>query len=349
MLKDYQTLKTRAEYDSTEAVSASLLKEVEFNPKVLISGMPKRTTSFFNLGLAVDTALLDFGDTPQEDTYENKFYVTDLPAVSESVLRAANLLMVAGINKPNSEDILKICNTLNYQPNWKDETRVKKISVDLLPYYKELIKSEGKTILTSQEDDLVNQAVMLGKTHPWTKEYFTENQRGEVELVSHFRILTKYENLLCKAELDLVKANHKLKLLTPVDVKTGEDNFMSQYYRSKYYIQGCFYKELLTKFARTTPEFKDYRITPFKFIFFYMPKLSHPTIYKMTEEMHLQAYAGWRDISGRLSLGVGELIDDLKWYKELLEKNPQLTDLVPKYLEENRGEITITGPPMLPY
>ena len=116
--------------------------------------------------------------------------------------------------------IIEACDSHNYQPNWKTETRIAKV-VEAWEYWEDLKQAEGRIVLSQEENDLISQIVMSIRTNPTTSKYFETNK--DIEILDQLSIYFSYCGIDCKALLDRVIIDHKNKTIQPIDFKTMGD------------------------------------------------------------------------------------------------------------------------------
>ena len=116
--------------------------------------------------------------------------------------------------------ILEACDSHNYQPNWKTETRIAKI-IETWEYWEDLKAAEGKVVLSQEENGLISQIVMSIRTNPTTSKYFETSK--DVEISDQLAIYFSYCGIDCKALLDRVIIDHINKTIQPIDFKTMGD------------------------------------------------------------------------------------------------------------------------------
>lgn len=183
----------------------------------------------FILGSAVDCLV-----TRGFLQFKQEFYISKLvnkpsdtvkSIINEVFDKASVSLYQIGLFAPNFSDysdlILECCNSHNYQMNWKDETRINKI-LENYEYWQELIDSNGKTILTVEDEAIINKIVLNFLENENTNYYFTTFAE-EKEILNQLHIDFEIDGVECKALLDGVIVNTKNKTLEPFDIKTTGD------------------------------------------------------------------------------------------------------------------------------
>ena len=240
--------------------------------------------------------------------------------------------------------ILLACNDHNYQPNWKDSTRVAKVG-ESWEYWEDLKAAEGKVVLSQEENDLISQIVMSIRTNPTTSKYF-QVENNFVEILDQYSIYFTYEGIECKALLDRVIVDHKNKTIQPIDFKTMGDQtlyFPKSLRQRRYDIQAAFYNEAL----KSKKVYETYEILPFKFIVESTINPGNPLVFTCSQELlrigqfgapktylygkivsegydHMSEYKSMVTLEIK---GFHQLIEDYKWYMENeFEKNRKIVE-----------------------
>lgn len=295
----------------------------------------------FLIGDGVDMQL-----TRSIEEFNQKFHISNLQNKPSDTIKSIVNQVYDHVKEiyPNIETIqnynnaiLDSCNDHNYQPNWKDSTRVAKI-VEAWEYWEDLKQAEGKVVLSQEENDLISQIVMSIRTNPTTSKYFETSK--DVEILDQLAIYFTYNNVDCKALLDRVIIDHKNKTIQPIDFKTMGDQtiyFPKSLRQRRYDIQAAFYTEALYYFKeRDDKTLQDYKILPFKFIVESTVNPGKPLVFTCSSGLlRIGQYGAPKtDIYGKISSpgydhmyeyksmsiaeikGFHQLIEDYKWYME---------------------------------
>jgi len=139
LFEDLQGFKDMKEYRESSEIHYSMLKELEYNPNILIEPFTKKQTPAMILGSMVDTILTE----PTE--FNKRFYVGDIELPSEAIQEMIDTLFncykIFGDldSKENAKYILEVVEDFGYgNKNWHEETKLKKIIEGGDKYYKEL-------------------------------------------------------------------------------------------------------------------------------------------------------------------------------------------------------------------
>ena len=297
----------------------------------------------FIIGNGVDIQL-----TRPIEEFNQKFHISNLQnkpsdtiksivnQVYDLVKEEVGSLADKGLLRDHTSKIIDSCNNHNYQPNWKTETRVAKI-VEAWEYWEDLKQAEGKVVLSQEENDLISQIVMSIRTNPTTSKYFETNK--DVEILDQLAVYFPYNNVDCKALLDRVIVDHKNETIQPIDFKTMGDQtiyFPKSLRQRRYDIQAAFYTEALYYFKeRDEPNWKNYKILPFKFIVESTINPGNPLVFTCSDELLFMGKWGREENFLELNVpdsaetwtrkeyvsypeikGFYQLIEDYKWYME---------------------------------
>ena len=295
----------------------------------------------FIIGDGVDMQL-----TRPIEEFNQKFHISNLQNKPSDTIKSIVNQVYDHVKEiyPNIETIqnynnaiLDSCNDHNYQPNWKDSTRVAKV-VEAWEYWEDLKQAEGKVVLSQEENDLISQIVMSIRTNPTTSKYFETSK--DVEILDQLAIYFSYYGIDCKALLDRVIVDHKNKTIQPIDFKTMGDQtiyFPKSLRQRRYDIQAAFYTEALYYFKeRDDKTLQDYKILPFKFIVESTVNPGNPLVFTCSNELlRIGQYGAPKtNIYGKISSpgydhmseyksmstpeikGFHQLIEDYKWYME---------------------------------
>lgn len=323
---------TNQEYIQNTALSQSDIKLFEkniiefYNQKIL--GLVEEVQSDpMDIGSIVDAIMLD----PEE--LKKYYVVTDLKAkgkVKEVVDLIWNKtstsesynkdLTLAGLTDYVKEAIKQV----EYQLNWKEETRIKKIEDEGQEYYEQLQEARGMYMVSLESwntahalvqeltDDNMTASIIEWLKHPETIPdnitlHLQEVLEGEFELTK------------LKGKLDFFIVDNNNKVIEPWDVKTAKNHnrFKINYKASKYGRQGAFYTELLKQ------NYPDYKILPFKFLVLPVEnnKKLHedaasekPEVYAMTaKELQIHTDGVYLGNGYRIK-GWKELVKEIQWH-----------------------------------
>lgn len=231
----------------------------------------KVSSPSLTFGSMVDTLLTD-----GKEAFDNRFYIVTMPSVSDTVATIVNSLSTLYSEKYNSlctipsNNILEVLNTFNYQPRWREETRVKDIIEKGSKYYDVLFLSQGKEVVSSEMYDDAVSCVEILKTNQSTKWYFQDNNPFEdIERLYQLKFKGNYKGIQLRCMADLILVDHKNKAVYPCDLKTSFDpewKFYKNFIKWHYYIQAQLYYKLIRDTMDKDPYFKDFKLANYRFI-----------------------------------------------------------------------------------
>ena len=326
------------EYRAHPAISQSQLKLLLGPDPSLFNTVREPELYFeekkhFIIGDAVDCQL-----TRSVEEFNNKFHISNLQNKPSDTIKSIVNQVYDHVKEIHGREvqtidrysnaILDSCNDHEYQSRWNDQTRINKV-VECWEYWEDLKLAEGKTVLSSEENDLISQIVMSIRTSPNTSKYFQTSK--DVEVLYQLAIYFPCQGVDCKALLDMVVINHKEKTIQPIDIKTMGDQsiyFPKSLRQRRYDIQAAFYTEAL----KSKKVYDTYEILPFKFIVESTVKPGNPLVFKCDKTLleigklgrsaiRLSGVSETRLVDtyyGRIEpiKGFIELLEDYKWYME---------------------------------
>ena len=334
------------DYYTNPAISQSKLKLLlGSNPSIFnVINEPEmyfEEKKHFLIGDGVDIQL-----TRSIEEFNNKFHISNVQNKPSDTIKSIvnevydRVRLIDGIEIGFITDhptmILISCNNHDYQIRWNEDTRINKIC-EAWEYWEDLKASEGKQVLSQEENDLISQIVMSIRTNPTTSKYFETSK--DIEILDQLAIYFSYCGIDCKALLDRVIVDHKNKTIQPIDFKTMGDQtiyFPKSLRQRKYNIQAAFYTEALKYFIeRDDKTLQDYKILPFKFIVESTVNPGKPLVFTCSNELLFMGRWGREENFLELNVpdstetwikkeyvsypeikGFHQLIEDYKWYME---------------------------------
>ena len=248
----YTSDKYVKKYYATEALNQSTLKLLEGGMQhFLLCKDLKSDSDSFRLGSAVDSLI-----TRPRETFLETFYVAQEENIPSDKIKGIidSFVQKYGFEKipeKSQEELVLVIEESGWQPNYKIETRLKKVLEEGNAYFELLQKSQNKTILSSEQHLKVwkiaesIQKLLDTKLQNIT-EYFTPT-----DVIMQLPIYFKYGGIKCKALLDMVlieKVNGVPINVKGIDIKTTADltsNFPLAYKKFGYDIQAAFYQKAL--------------------------------------------------------------------------------------------------------
>lgn len=305
-LKDISWLVDEQTYRNDNALSYSRLAQFfRQGPKALISN-EKIDTPSLRFGSLCDTILT----APEE--FDDRFYVADIDRFSDTIRKMVEYVYE---NTEEHESLESIGNTLivplnefDYQTNWKDETRIKKLIELGSDYYTVLKYSTGKIVITQQELEEAQQCVQTLRTHPFTYKIFECNEHQEILYQLKFK--TEIDNIPFRFMMDICKVDYERKTILPIDLKTtgkSEEDFEKSFLDWCYWIQGGAYRTGLYKITIEDDFFSDFMILPFQFCVINRNSLN-PLIWEMDDKKTLEF------TKEKYGTTWGQILEDANWH-----------------------------------
>lgn len=226
----------------------------------------------------VETPSLLFGSIvdcliTDKDNFDNLYFVADFPEIQDSQKAIADLIYsMSGGNLNLVDDIVEnAVLQLNYQPNWKLETRVKVIKEKIEEYYKMLVLAGTKKVVSSSMYETALSCVDALKSAPSTKEYFADNDPFDDSTKRYYQLKFKgsYEDIPIRCMSDLLYVNYERKTIIPIDLKTSskkEWDFPKSFIEWRYMIQACMYWFIIRQNLDNDEYFKDFKLENYRFI-----------------------------------------------------------------------------------
>ena len=214
--------------------------------------------------------------------------------------------------KDYSDEIMACAAQLKIYNGYSDDKTVETVVKAGAEYFKDKIKCRGKVLIKPDMWQHAAHTAATLITHPFTAKYFTQGVPG-IEIFYQYKFDTTVGGKRCKGMLDCLVVNHNLKLVLPIDLKTGEEpckSFPMLYTLYKYHIQGALYREALKTIVDNDFELMGYTVKEFEFVYISKLNPNKPMRFRVSEDMHLAALNGFVDRYGYTHRGVHDLLDD---------------------------------------
>ena len=270
------------EYIESSAVNQSKLKLLSISAQAFQD--VKEPDLFFEekehflIGKAVDDAI-----TMGEDYWNDNYYISNTTKPSDTIMSIIQQVFQSRMSDNIFEnDLLSAIEAHNYQPNWKVDTKIAKVSTEGESYWFELLQSEGKQVLDKDQYmkclSIVNQLT----EHRFTSLYFSDIPDWD----SYYQVPIYFviDGIECKALLDMIIVDHEFKTISPIDIKTIGDYTKFFDYQSKkrrYDIQASWYMEAMKQWVIDN-NLENYTLDDFQFIVASTTKQCDPLIYNTT-------------------------------------------------------------------
>tara|TARA_R110000822_G_scaffold178776_5_gene318702 strand:- start:315 stop:1346 length:1032 start_codon:yes stop_codon:yes gene_type:complete len=334
-------LMSEPEYRQVNAISYSMLSGVDKTPASLIN-TEKFSSPALTYGSAVDTYVFD-----GEEEFKKKFTVNTgespswkVEQIMTDIIKSITTQKGALAGELDEYETLILATALahEYGKGWKPETITRKIldegGRDMFNFMRDNV---GKQILsTDQYENVLNSANTLF-THDFSRKWITADENQEIHY--QFPILWNWKGKPCKSLFDIIKIDHKEKVIYPIDLKTTGDHvlgFASSFVKWKYYLQASFYTEALKYFKLENEELFDYRVDIFRFLIISSGDPRKPLVYETTEnDLFVGKNGGSLRYNSNEVRGFDKIIEDMEWHM-----GNQLYDY-PRNVYESDGILTL--------
>ena len=220
-------------------------------------------------GSMVDTLLTD-----GEEEFNKRFLVASFPVLPDSQLAVIKALkakqLALNFDDIKDKDILETCLELNFQNNWKPETRVKVIKENGRTYYNLMTLAEEKTVVSDELFQDAQLCVQTLREYPSTKWYFAkDNPFDGVERLYQLKFKGAFNGIPLRCMADLLIVDHKNKVIIPCDLKTSykpEHRFYKSFIEWNYWIQAQLYWYIIRQNLDNDEYFKDFTLLNYRFI-----------------------------------------------------------------------------------
>ena len=351
-------------YREHPGMNQSTLKNVQYGLSSFLKKQDEEgPIASFERGSAVDTIL-----TGNEGDFKDLYYISALEKKpSDKEIEIIELIFNKlssvyedsitqfGLDSPMIKGtVQQSIEEIGWQPNWKIETRIEKITGNPLcqEYFDDLKKSIGKTILSQAQMEQINATVESLRTNEYTKDFFDRKsimENDRVIVLYQVPIYFSIDGIECKALPDIVtlfldkvevenedgtkEVQTTLKGIQLIDLKTTSKDtleFFDAVMSYRYDIQAAWYLEAIVRVDRTFweslgvdyPEKESVDLFPFAFVVESITEPGKPLIYHMNESLIAQGKEGTQDIYYQDRLvkkgkrGFLSLMAELKYYQD---------------------------------
>jgi hypothetical protein len=223
-----------------------------------------------------------------------------------------NQELVIALNfKPLYDIIVQTMIEIDYQSNWKVDTRYNKIVEEGEEYFKFLMDDTSKKAIAIKDYTLMQDAIERIENDPIIGATIRAIRHGNIPNIEvKFQAELYTDSLGIKGKLDILVLNHKAKTATVFDIKTAKNpnTFKINYYKYRYDIQGSMYKRLA---AMNCPE--DYTVMDTKFIVIYTDSTEPAFILGMTQADTELAELGGRFYQQGDVRGWHDIVKEIHW------------------------------------
>lgn len=304
-------------YYKIKRLSNSFLSLIQ-NPvlfKMKLDGQepPFENKDFFRIGSAIDCKLT------APETFDSEFQIINANKPFGLLGKFIDALPL-GLNVSSPIQLYQDAHALaEYKISIDRAVRTLWSNAEAIKYYEALHNTaSGKTILTLEDYEIVEQCVNSILNNPYTRDYFVP--KDEEELLFQVPVLFEYRDLEFKALLDGIRINHKDKTITPFDLKsTGFSvfNFGNSFINFGYHRQAALYYYAVQTKESPVRHLLDegYTQMPFRFIVTETRKntTAPALVWEVASEDLAAGFFGGV-ANGRAVKGIDQLIDDYNWH-----------------------------------
>ena len=223
-------------------------------------------------GSLVDTLL-----TGSEEEFNNTYLVAEFPSIPDSQSNVIKYIFgnyseeYLKLKDVPNEVIISATETLEFQGNWKPETRAKVIRENGEEYYSLLHLAVGKILISTKEYQDAQECVQVLKNSYFTGRYFAPNNPFEDDTETFYQLKFKgeFEGIQLRCMADMIKVDHKNKCIYPIDLKTSfksEWKFYESFIQWGYWIQAQLYWYIIRQNLDKHSLYKDYKLMDYQFI-----------------------------------------------------------------------------------
>ncbi len=188
-------------------------------------------------------------------------------------------------------------------------------------YYDEIrvVRAKGLTVVTANDMNNAERIVNELRNNFVTKDIVNQNKSSRYDVHNQYQVEGfDIIGLPCKGMMDKIIVDHQEKTLQIYDLKCtwSVENFYEEYYLyRRAYIQAYIYWQAGLTIVKDLG-IEDYRIEYPRFIVCDSTNYMNPLIYTLKLEDMSDALEGFTH-KGRTYPGVAQIVEDLKWAKEM--------------------------------
>lgn len=295
----------------------------------------KIETPSLTLGGLVDTII-----TGSKEEFDNLYYVSTSGSIGEKEQQIVKMLfnafkeVYASFSTIPYNDVLDVVNSVEFQKNWRDDTRVRVIRERCSYYYNLLSKAEGKTIIDINTYNTACAMVQALRNSFATKHYFADNKPDSpIQRYYQLKFKNTFEGIAYRIMADLIVVDYENKKVIPVDLKTSshtEWNFKDSFLTYNYMIQSRLYWRNIRAAMDKDDYFKDFTLENYKFIV-----VNKKTLTPLVWEFPYTQYVGTlKDDNGKKYRDPFVIGEELQYY---LDEHPR----VPRGISIDKPNILI--------
>jgi len=321
---------TELEYREYPALNYSLLKQLEFNPRLVLESRQVTESDSLLAGSVLDCLLTD------ADNFDEKFIVPKFTETPSGQVLSFSKGLVGTDSTNFEEESKRLYKELGIKsPNTYEAFLEKWKKSGGEAYLQFLQSTKDKKVVDPFMYENCKNASNVLKVHPFTEGWF--NKGFEQEILYQTPIIFKLNNgLEGKALLDLIKIDHLERTIYPGDLKSMSDYlsaFLSVSFKKyRYDLQASYYTEAVRQWG--AEKYPDYKIANFTFVVLSFAQINNPLCFKVSDFDLQKARLGGYDVNGKKFSGWEQLVSDYQWHKD----NDKWD--YPRAVYENKGLIT---------
>lgn len=232
----------------------------------------KLDTPSLTFGSAVDSLL-----TGGMDEFNDNFIVLNITLSDSGMDICKKLYSLYGeyystFDAIPEEQVSQVAKELGFwQADKWDKRRYQEVrkTGNISEYYGALRNSNKKIIDSVTYNDAF-ECVRALKNSPATQGLFAENDElSPIRRYYQLKFAAKFQGVGYRSMMDLIIVDYENKIIYPYDLKTcgvPEWDFMSNFVKFHYFIQGRLYWRVLKANLMNDPYFNDFKLENFKFI-----------------------------------------------------------------------------------
>lgn len=233
----------------------------------------KIETPSLTFGSAVDAII-----TGDEEEFNSRFIVADVPDISDSLIKIVKLLFhrykdeYTSLSQIPDNILAEVGKECNFYAGDKYENyRIKLIKEGCKEYYDLMFISDNKTILSTTEYRDIQLTVEALKNSESTRYYFESDSPFDpnIERLYQLKFKMTHNNINYRIMADLLIVHHEEKLIIPVDLKTSshaEWEFYKSFFDFFYHIQCRLYWRVIRDNMDRDPYFKNFKLADYRFV-----------------------------------------------------------------------------------
>lgn len=221
------------------------------------------------------------------------------------------------------EKILSACLAEEWNNRYGEEAKLKAVHKEASEYFKDIVASEGKVVISSAENSLMQSIAKSLRTHHRTAFLFDTDfyEKSPIyDIYYQMPIYFEFRGVKCKALLDIVLVEinpitKEVVKISPYDLKTmagNTVNFGSNVRSFRYDRQGAWYTEALANIFGldlSNPQ-EASKIEPFQFVVESTTRIGKPIVFVCSRELMEIGRTGLSyPVLGKKYLGIYDLIE----------------------------------------